>query len=85
MSASREATQGVVAPGKFNHFFFRAAIDLSGMSQRQFADLPKMKVSQATIGKWMRGEYAPSDRKLLKPIADHFGVGVDVFYQPEES
>lgn len=85
MSASREATQGVVAPGKFNHFFFRAAIDLSGMSQRQFADLPKMKVSQATIGKWMRGAYAPSDRKLLKPIADHFRVGVDVFYQPEES
>lgn len=65
-------------PGGFNPFFFRAVVDAVAMTQYAVGDL--CGVSQTTVAKWIRGEFQPTSREMLAPLAEKLGVDVEVFY-----
>lgn len=69
----------LVGHGLFNPYVLRAAIEMSGLSFNRVGEM--CGVTGQMAGKWVRGEGAPSEREKLKPLAEHFGVPVRVFYE----
>lgn len=65
-------------PGGFNPFFFRAVVDACGWTQYRVGDM--CGVSQTTVAKWIRGEFSPATKDVLKPLAKELGLSVEVFY-----
>lgn len=80
-ATERASTRPRVGNGQFNPHILRAALEMAGVSFSGTTTFPGADYSSAAVAKWVKGEMRPSDPKKLKPIADHFGVGVEVFYQ----
>jgi hypothetical protein len=76
----REASRPPVGHGEFNPYVLRAALALGDLSQGKASRLPGANFSERALSQWLRGHMKPSDPAKLKPIADHFGVPVEVFY-----
>lgn len=67
--------------GEFNPYVLRVAMEMDGISQHKLSLVPGSIASAGAIGKWLKGEMKPSGRDKLVPIAEYFGVDVEVFYQ----
>lgn len=77
----REASKPVVGHGQFNPYVLGVVLDLSGLSYNATCNLPGANYSTGALSKWVSGAMKPSEPEKLQPIADHFGIDVEVFYQ----
>lgn len=74
------ADRAVIGNGRFNPYVLRVALEMAALSFNAAARLPGARASSAAIAKWANGEMSPLNKDKLKPIADYFGVDVNVFY-----
>ncbi|MFD4474615.1 helix-turn-helix domain-containing protein [Streptomyces sp. NPDC058471] len=70
--------QAAIGRGGFNPYVMRATVELAELSHTQIAKI--LGVSHTSAGNWIRGMSAPKSPAVIKPLADHLGVQVDVFY-----
>lgn len=73
-----ERVANAIADGRFNPYVFKAVMEMAGLSQTAVARI--VGITHASIGKWVRGEYAPSKRDYMQTLADQLGIDIEVFY-----
>jgi hypothetical protein len=75
-----QAERQLIGRGKFNPYALRVALEIAGISLRQASELSGGLFSVGAISKWCTGQMDPATPDKLKPLADHFGVNVNVFF-----